>query len=118
MKHRKPQGYLLENDRAPRKTERTGKGWNYRYNPRKTWLRISRLITAAGGKPITMYGMRHSFASNMLIARVTDVKVARWLGHADTRMLHRHYGHLLSYDSDINSVRFPVVPLAMPTDRA
>jgi len=50
-----------------------------------------------------MYGMRHTFASNLLIAGVSDVKVARWLGHRDTRMLHKHYGHLLSYDADINS---------------
>lgn len=51
-----------------------------------------------------MYGMRHSFASNLLIDRVSDVKVARWLGHGDTRMVHKHYGHLLSYDDDINGV--------------
>lgn len=114
MEHRKAEGYLLETDRAPRQAPRSGKGWNYRYNPRKTWLRISRSIEAAGGKPITMYGMRHSFASNMLIARVSDVKVARWLGHADTRMVHRHYGHLLSYDADINSVRFPRAALDVP----
>jgi len=59
-------------------------------------------VTEAGGQAITMYGMRHSFASNLLIAGVSDVKVARWLGHRDTRMLHKHYGHLLSYDADIN----------------
>ena len=61
-------------------------------------------VVAAGGKAITMYGMRHSFASNFLIAGVSDVKVSRWLGHSDTRMVHRHYGHLLSYDGDINAV--------------
>ena len=60
-------------------------------------------LTKAGGKPITMYGMRHSFASNLLIANVSDVKVARWMGHGDTRMVHRHYGHLLSYDDAINA---------------
>ncbi len=51
-----------------------------------------------------MYGMRHSFASNFLIAGVSDVKISRWLGHSDTRMVHRHYGHLQSYDGDINAV--------------
>jgi integrase len=48
--------------------------------------------------------MRHSFASNLLMAGESDVKVARWLGHADTSMIHRHYGHLLSYDDSINRV--------------
>ena len=62
-------------------------------------------IKEAGGKPITMYGMRHTFASNLLINNVSDVKVSRWLGHSDTRMVHRHYGHLLSYDDDINATR-------------
>jgi integrase len=63
-------------------------------------------IVQAGGKPITAYGMRHTFASNFLIANVTDFKVAKWLGHADTRMIHKHYGHLTSFDADINAVRY------------
>ena len=42
---------------------------------------------------ITAYGMRHGFASNFLIASISDAKVARWLGHADTRIVHLHYGH-------------------------
>ena len=25
------------------------------------------------------------------------------MGHGDTRMVHRHYEHLLSYDGDINA---------------
>jgi site-specific recombinase XerD len=40
----------------------------------------NRRVVAAGGKAITMYGMRHSFASNYLIAGISDVKVSRWLG--------------------------------------
>ncbi len=83
---------------------RGGKGWAYRYNPKATWARLMKAVQAAGGKRITMYGMRHTFTSNLLIAGVSDVKVSRWLGHSDTRMLHRHYGHLLSYDDDINAV--------------
>ncbi len=61
-------------------------------------------MIAAGGKAISMYGMRHSFASNFLIAGVADVKVGRWLGHTDTRMVLRNYGLLLSYDGDINAI--------------
>jgi integrase len=101
--HRKTDGYLLMNEPHRKGRPRGGKGWNYRYNPKKVWLRIMRRIKEAGGKTITMYGMRHTFASNLLINNVSDVKVARWLGNCDTRMLHRHYGHLLSYDSAINA---------------
>ncbi|GDY13346.1 hypothetical protein LBMAG53_22240 [Planctomycetota bacterium] len=103
--HRQSEGYLLKNEPHRKGRPRGGKGWIYRYNPKKVWARICNRVVKAGGKTITMYGMRHSFASNMLIAGVSDVKVGRWLGHADTRMVHKHYGHLLSYDNDINAVK-------------
>ncbi len=104
LPHRRKEGYLLVNEPHRKGRPRGGTGWIYRYNPRKVWLRVMGLVVKAGGKAITMYGMRHSFASNMLNAGVSDVKVGRWLGHADTRMVHRHYGHLMSYDSDINAL--------------
>ena len=49
--------------------------------------------------------MRHSFASNLLMAGVSDVLVARWLGHSDTSMVQKRYGHLLAYHSDIDRMR-------------
>jgi integrase len=66
------------------------------FRPQLVSLTCQRPVPTAGGKAITMYGMLHSFASNFLIADVSEVKVSRWLGHSDTRMVHRHYGHLLS----------------------
>jgi integrase len=106
QKHRQAEGYLLqpESHRIGR-PRGGGHGLDYRYDPKKVWARIMRRIIASGGQAITMYGMRHSFASNLLIAGVTDVKVSRWLGHSDTRMVHRCYGHLLSYDQDINALK-------------
>lgn len=111
--HRQAEGYLLSNEPHRKGRPRGGTGWNYRYNPTKVWRRMMTRLVQAGGKVITMYGMRHSFASNLLIANVSDVKVARWMGHSDTRMVHRHYGHLLSYDDAINApaaVRRPQAP--------
>lgn len=102
--HRKKEGYLLNAEPGRPGRRRGGKGRIYRYDPKKVWARIMKRVIAAGGKAITMYGMRHSFASNFLIAGVSDVKVGRWLGHTDTRMVHRHYGHLLSYDGEINAI--------------
>lgn len=104
---RRKEGYVLRAEKGRPGRPRGGQGWIYRYDPKKVWARISTAVAKAGGKVITMYGMRHSFASNYLIAGVSDVKVARWLGHADTRMVHRHYGHLLSYDDDINAIGRP-----------
>lgn len=77
----------------------------YRYDPKKIWLRVLRKAQEKGTKAITPHGMRHSFASNLLMAGVSDVLVSRWLGHADTSMVHEHYGHLLSYHGDINRVQ-------------
>ncbi len=106
-RHRQKEGYLLNREAHRRGRPRGGKGWIYRYNPKKVWARICKQVVKAGGKAITMYGMRHSFASNLLIAGVSDVKVGRWLGHSDTRMVHKHYGHLQSYDDDINALKRP-----------
>ena len=112
---RKPKGYLLEAE-VVRTKRKANAPWAYRYDPKKVWSRVVASVVAAGGKAITAYGMRHSFSSNLLIAGVSDVKVARWMGHADTRMVHRHYGHLLSYDADINAVSYQTtaIPTAMP----
>jgi len=109
QQHRVQTGYVLVPDdsrkNSPSTRERKeGAPWAYRYDPRRVWRRLMLTMSASGHRPITMYGMRHSFASNLLIAGVSDVKVSRWLGHGDTRMVHRHYGHLLVYDQDINLV--------------
>lgn len=118
--YRQAEGYLLQAEKGRPGRPRNGKGWIYRYDPKKVWARVMKAVVAAGGKTITMYGMRHSFASNMLIAGVSDVKVSRWLGHVDTRMVHRHYGHLLSYDGDINAavVKTPKVSTDAPVDES
>jgi integrase len=102
---RKPSGYLLEAE-VNRTKRKEHAPWAYRYDPKKVWQRVVARVVKAGGQAITAYGMRHTFASNLLIAGVTEFKVAKWLGHSDTRMVHKHYGHLRSYDADINAVRY------------
>jgi integrase len=50
---------------------------------------------------ISFHGLRHSWASLAVMAGVPLVVVARNLGHADTRMVEKHYGHLApSYVAD------------------
>lgn len=108
LARRRPDGYLLtaESVAAAARVRKVGGKRVYRYDPRAVWRRVVRRVVAAGGKEISPNGMRHSFASNLLIAGESDVKVARYLGHADTKMVHRHYGHLLAYDSGINRVSY------------
>ena len=39
-------------------------------------------------------GYRHGFATDALAHGISDAQVAELLGHTDTSMIHRHYGHL------------------------
>jgi integrase len=51
--------------------------------------------------PISFHSLRHSWASLAVMAGVPLLVVARNLGHADTRMVEKHYGHLApSYIAD------------------
>ncbi len=43
---------------------------------------------------ISFHGLRHSWASHATMNGVPLMVVARNLGHVDTRMVERHYGHL------------------------
>lgn len=42
----------------------------------------------------TMYGLKHCYASHLLMSGASEAEVAKLLGHTDTRMVHKHYGHL------------------------
>ncbi|MCZ6588231.1 MAG: site-specific integrase [Alphaproteobacteria bacterium] len=42
----------------------------------------------------TFHGLRHSFASRAIMEGASLMVVAEQLGHKDTRMVEKHYGHL------------------------
>jgi len=44
--------------------------------------------------PISFHGLRHTYASQAVMAGVPLVVVAQNLGHTDTRMVEKHYGHM------------------------
>ena len=51
--------------------------------------------------PIGFHGLRHTWASLAIMEGVPLIVVAKNLGHSDTRMVERHYGHLTdSYVAD------------------
>jgi integrase len=51
--------------------------------------------------PIGFHGLRHTWASHAVMNGVPLLVVAKNLGHSDTRMVERHYGHLApSYVAD------------------
>jgi integrase len=50
---------------------------------------------------ISFHGLRHTWASHAMMNGVPLMVVARNLGHVDTRMVEKHYGHLApSYVAD------------------
>ena len=51
--------------------------------------------------PISFHGLRHTWASLSVMSGMPLMVVAKNLGHADTRMTEKHYGHLApSYIAD------------------
>jgi integrase len=51
--------------------------------------------------PVSFHALRHTWASHAVMNRVPLLVVAKNLGHADTRMVEKHYGHLApSYIAD------------------
>lgn len=42
----------------------------------------------------TIYGLKHCYASHLLMSGATLFDVAKLLGHTDIKMLLKHYGHL------------------------
>src|SRR4051812_39504314 len=52
--------------------------------------------------PATFHALRHTWASHRVMAGAPLMVVAQALGHADTRMVEKHYGHLApSYVRDV-----------------
>jgi integrase len=51
--------------------------------------------------PIGFHGLRHTWASHAVMNGVPLLVVAKNLGHSDTRMVEKHYGHLaIDYVTD------------------
>jgi integrase len=65
--------------------------------------------------PITFHGLRHTWASHRVMKGAPLIVVAQVLGHADTRMVEKHYGHLApSYVRDV--VRATALDLGPASD--
>jgi integrase len=69
----------------------TGAAWgkSHRQRPLVKACRAARISPAA-----SFLTLRHTYASLMVMDSVPLMVVARNLGHADTRLVEKHYGHL------------------------
>src|SRR5262249_34589244 len=66
-----------------------------------SWYRVAVIremrAACAGGAispPATFHTLRHTYASHLVQEGVPLLFVASALGHGDTRMVEKHYGHL------------------------
>jgi integrase len=71
-------------------TKASGAPWGKSHQKRQ----IDEACTHAKIKPITFHGLRHTWASIAVMNGVPLLVVAKNLGHSDTRMVEKHYGHL------------------------
>jgi integrase len=75
-----------------------GAGWNKSHQARPMAAACKR---ARITPPASFHILRHTWASLAVMAGAPLMVIARNLGHADTRMVERHYGHLApSYIAD------------------
>jgi integrase len=82
----------------PMFTKSNGTAWKKSHQSRP----MADACKRAGIKPrIGFHGLRHSWASLAVMNGVPLLVIAKNLGHADTRMVEKHYGHLApSYIAD------------------
>jgi integrase len=77
---------------------------------------LSAACTAARIDPtVNFHGLRHTYASRLAMRGVPLAVIAQQLGHADTRMVERHYGHLApSYVADTVRAAFGTLGILEP----
>ena len=82
----------------PMFTKATGEPWGTSHQARPM---VDANERAKIKPPINFHGLRHTWASLAVMNGVPLLVVAKNLGHSDTRMVEKHYGHLApSYISD------------------
>jgi integrase len=69
--------------------------------------------------PVNFHGLRHTYASRLAMRGVPLAVIAAQLGHADTRMVEKHYGHLSpSYIADTVRQAFGSLGIVGPSNVA
>jgi integrase len=95
---------------------RNGKGWGKSEQQRP----LSAACTAARIDPsVNFHGLRHTYASRLAMRGVPLAVIVAQLGHADSRMVEKHYGHLSpSYVADTVRQAFGSLGLVEPSNVA
>ena len=70
---------------------------------------------AAGLEYISFHELRHTYASMLVSQGLNIMIVAEQLGHTDTRMVEKHYGHLkASYKAEMFNAAMPTLGIVTP----
>jgi integrase len=79
---------------------------------------LAAACTAARIEPaVNFHGLRHTYASRLAMRGVPLAVIAAQLGHSDTRMIEKHYGHLSpSYVADTVRAAFGSLGLVEPSN--
>ena len=68
---------------------------------------------------VNFHGLRHTYASRLAMRNVPLAVIAAQLGHSDTRMVEKHYGHLSpNYIADTVRAAFGSLGLVEPSNVA
>jgi len=88
----RPAGELIfQRDKVTRRKRQTvGAAWGQSDQSRF----MAQACEASGMEPLGFHELRHSYASMLVNAGCPLPYVAAQLGHSDTRMVEKHYGHL------------------------
>ena len=65
---------------------------------------------------VTPHSLRHTFASWLVQAGVDTFRVGRLMGHKDSKMVERYYGHLKPKNLSDSIAHLPRFPELFPTD--
>ena len=67
--------------------------------------------------PVNFHALRHSYASRLAMKGVPLAVIAAQLGHSDSRMVEKHYGHLSAgYVADTVRAAFGTLGIVEPTN--
>ncbi|WP_243317166.1 tyrosine-type recombinase/integrase [Geothrix paludis] len=75
-------------DRVKRKVSDDWMPYDQVHLMKKAWKK-------AGITKVTFHELRHTYASNLILQGMQLLYVAAQLGHSDTRMVEKYYGHLV-----------------------
>jgi integrase len=91
-----------------------GKPWSKSEQQRPI---MAACATARIDPPVNFHGLRHTYASRLGMRGVPLAVIAAQLGHADTRMVEKHYGHLApSYIADTVRAAFGIMGIVDPSN--